>query len=41
MEFDTDNNLVINFDDVNNENVDDLHIELMYLYCETNGVEGL
>lgn len=41
MEYDTNNDLVINFDDVNGENVDDLHIEIMYMYCETDGTEGL
>jgi len=41
MNYDTDGNLVINFDDVNGEDVTDLHIELMYMYCETDGVEGL
>jgi len=41
MEYDTNNDLVINFDDVNGANVDELHIEIMYMYCETDGTEGL
>lgn len=41
MDFDTDGNLIINYDDVDNAIVDDLHIELLYMYCETDGTEGL